>query len=535
MVSLLEGVLKVKESLRDHLVICVIITVFASIYLTLPLSLQACEVYDYAAAIEKYYRNSVGFSLSQGFDLPDFGRYHPNHPLGHVLAAGAYDFLSIPAMTWLKFSNITGAIMAGIFLYLLQLQMKIFRALSAAAVAFFLGTYCGLFTVLSGEWHMPALALSLGAYWQLVKYSENRLVRHLYIASVLFSAAVCYHLAAFFYVVPLTIGMLACDYKKRDYQAFLISGLIVAIPMLLVYVIVPFIIFSFQSFEEFKRTFFAYKHLSHARYDGLDWLVMAARTICHSFVYSLATNNLIYIFSLFFMIVIALASWAFCYLRFARIQSFLVVGTPIWWIGAHWVTGARPDALLGWLFALPFLCIVFIQVLSRIRLAGRFLAYSIPFAALFWNVYAAILPNSLSRPENASFVAMPKNLDSNTPIAFVVSHPVLTQVEIWHTGSKLGFRNQTHFMPCCGENNYFARLKRWTSQNPGFVIIADGRHDAIENFLASQKIPYKRWLDVRADWPSTLVPTTLFVQHKAAPFYRKSLTIWVPTSALMRE
>src|SRR5687767_10276803 len=101
--------------IRDHKWILLILFVAAALFVAFPLQLQSMEAYSYAASIEKYYNIATTFALTQGEYLPDFGRYHPNHPLGHVLAGLAYDWLKIPALDWMRFTNIVSTLAAGLF------------------------------------------------------------------------------------------------------------------------------------------------------------------------------------------------------------------------------------------------------------------------------------------------------------------------------------------------------------------------------------------------------------------------------------
>ena len=518
--------------MHRHLHLVIVLVTALSTYLIFPLQLQSGEPYNYASAIEQYYQNSIGFSLAQGYPLPDFGRYHPNHPLGHALAGWAYDLLKIPALSWIRFVNITVAIFAGLFLYVLLLHLRFSKAISATSVALFLATYCGLFTVLSGEWHMPALALSLAGFWQIFVYIDSGAKLHLWRGAALFGVAACYHLAAFFYIIPVGIVLLFVRPIKERWRELVSAGAAILGLLVIVYIVIPFILFRFQSMEEFSRTFFVYKYLSHVRYEGLEWLQMAGRTILHTVLFTpphlKATD---YVVGLFFFLIF-LSLWRFYHIPMDRAKKVILLLTPAWWLATHWVFGARPDALLGWLFVLPFLSLMITTAFSYLQPRAIRIVAVLPVLVFGWNLSLGVLPNSLSQRENAFYFALPPSTPKNTPIAFVESNSLLMDGEKWYAGSALGFRNQTHFLPCCGENNYFSRLKRWAKANPGFVLVANGRHSAIETFFQAEGLRYKRWLDRKADWPPSLIPSTIYVQHMAAPSYEKRLTIWVPDTLL---
>lgn len=520
------------QTLRNHRLLAIVLLSAVAIYVLFPLQLQSGEPYNYASAIEKYYRNSLGFSLAQGNYLPDFGRYHPNHPLGHAIAGWAFDWLKIPAMSWIRLVNTIGSLAAAIFFYIILLRLQFSKSMAVVAVAFFMATYVALFTVLSGEWHIPALALSLAGIWQVFIYIEEGTKRSLYRASFLLALATSYHLVALFYLVPIGLVLLFVRPIKDRWRELLIAGFGFLLLVLSVYVLVPVLLFQLYSAEDFLRTFFVYKYLTHVRYSGFEWIIAAARTIFHTCFYTPGKLKGIDYFVAFFFVSLFFAYWKFYRSGIRRSIKAIILLTPIWWVFTHLLTGARPDGLLGWMFVLPFICLILVSAFANLHpRAIRFLVF-LPILTLVWNLMLAILPNSFSKRENIFYFNIPERIPKTTPVAFVVSNPLLMENEIWYAGSELGMRNQMHFMPCCGENNYYSRLKHWAHANPGFILVADGRHTAMENFLQTEGLNYKRWTDRRGDWPSSLVPMTLNVQRNAPSKYEKTLTIWVPTDLL---
>lgn len=518
--------------IREHLLLTLVLFGALCFYLCFPLQFQAPEPYDYAAAIEGYFRNSNGFALAQGQNLPDFGRYHPNHPLGHVLAGWAYDWLKIPALRWMRFVNILGALFAGLFLYQIAIYFRCTKGVSALTTCLFLSTYCGMFSVLSGEWHMPAIAVSLAGIRQIFSYLDNGTVRHLYRGSFLIAVAACYHLVAFFYLIPIAIILLFARPIKRYWREYLAAGLMIVLLLAIVYIIIPIVLFRFDSSEDFFRTFLIYKYLSYAHYEGFEWIRMAARTIFHSSIYTPVWLKGADIYVTIFFIALALAFWRFHKNVRERPQKALILLTVIWWPIMYRFIGARPESILGWLFAWPFLCLMIMKALSGLNRHAIYFCSGLALFMFGWNFAIAYLPNSLSKRENIFYFNLPAATPPTTPIAFVISQPLLMEAEIWYAGSELGYRNQMHFMPCCGENNYLSRLKHWVLENPGFVLVSDGRQEALESFIRAQGFRYRLWTDRRGDWPSSLILTTLFIQHKAPNFYPKRLTIWVPENRL---
>lgn len=501
-------------------------------YLGFPLQFQAPEPYNYATAIEGYFRNSAGFELAQGQNLPDFGRYHPNHPMGHMLAGWAFDWLNIPALSWMRFVNIAGALFAGLFLYQICRHFHFAESISALVVALFLSTYIGMFTVLSGEWHIPAIALSLAGIWQIFSYIEAGEGKYLRRGSLLLAIASCYHLWAFFYLIPIGVVLLFVRPIKTSWRELVIAGLSVFLIVCLAYVIIPFFLFQFRSLEEFLRTFLVYKYLNHVRYDGVEWLQMTARSVLHTFMYTPVRFKETDFFVPIFFFAMAFTFWKFSKIERALLKKAIVMAIPLWWPIMQLITGARPDGLLGWLFAWPFVCLIIVTVIASFHRRAVFFCAGLTVFVFSWNFVMTYFPNSRSKSENVFYFSVPGQISTTTPVAFVISQPLLMMGDIWYAGSKLGYRNQMHFMPCCGENNYMGHLRRWAVMNPGFVLVSDGRQRELESFIRAQGLRYRLWSDRQGEWPSSLIQTTLYVQHKAPNFYPKRLTIWVPENGL---
>ncbi len=516
------------SAVRENLGLTLVLFGALCFYLCFPLQFQAPEPYNYATAIEGYFRNSVGFELAQGQMLPDFGRYHPNHPLGHLLAGWAFDWLKVPALSWMRFANILGALLAGLFLYQISRHFQFAKNISALAVALFLSTHIGMFTVLSGEWHIPAIALSLAGIGQIFSYIDAGEVKYLRRGSLLFAVASCYHLWAIFYLIPIGMVLLFVRPIKKSWRELLSVGLMIFLLLFVVYVIVPFVLFRFRSSEEFLRTFLVYKYLNHVRYDGVEWLIMTARAILHTFMYTpvrfQGTDSVVVLF----FIAQAFTFWKFYKSERPAPKKAIIMLIPIWWPIMQLVTGARPDGLLGWLFAWPFVSLIIIKAISDLHRRAKYFCAGLTVFVFSFNFAFAYYPNSQSKSENVFYFNLPQQIPATTPVAFVISQPLLMMGEIWYAGSKLGYRNQMHFMPCCGENNYLGHLKRWANDHPGFVLVTDGRQEALENFIRGQGLNYELWSDRQGDWPSSLIQTTLYIQHKAPNFYPKRLTIWVP-------
>lgn len=522
----------VNSIIRNHLHLLAVLSGALLLYVFLPLQRQATEPYHYAAGIEQYYRISMGFSLAQGDFLPDFGRYHPNHPLGHVIAGWAYDWLRIPALAWMRFINTAAVFFTAVFFYLMLLHLRFSNKLAAVTVGSFLSTYCCLLAVFSGEWHMPAMALSFAGFWQIFLYIDEGERRQLYRAALLFGLGSSYHLSVFFYLFPIGVVLLFVRPLKDRWRELFVAGSIIVLLLCVVYIAIPFYLFKFKSIHDFYRTFFVYKYITHIMYSGFDWLHVAGRTIFHTVLYTPAQLKNVTLYVAFFFLVLAIAMWRYFQSAVNGPIKALILLMPIWWIFGYWLFKARPDALLGWLLVLPFVCLMIVKALADLHRLAIVGVTGLTVLVLGWNLALGILPNSLSKRENIFYFSLPPGTASNTPIAFVTGHLLFMEAEIWYAGSELGYRNQMHFMPCCGENDYYSRLKRWVKEHPGTVIVTDDRQDVIEGLFQTQGLRYKRWSDHKGDWPSSLIPSTLYVQHLIPKFYPRRLTVWVPEQLL---
>lgn len=490
------------------------------------------EAYAYAASIEKYYSLSSTFALAQGKTLPDFGRYHPNHPLGHLLTGFAFDFLKIPALGFMRFINIAGALCAGFFLYLVSLQLRLTRNAAAIAAAFFLASHAGLLAVLSGEWHMPPTALGLAALWQAIKYIENGLNAHLRMTALLLSIGVCYNISAAAFAIPIA-GVLCFVRPLRErWRELALAGFIGAFPICVVYFVIPPVLFGFRSLEDFLRTFLIYTHLKHVRYTFFAWPVMAIRALFNAFVTSPVdlTIHLICV-GLFFSTILTVG-WKFSRSGLERPVKILLIAIPAWWFLAQWIVGARAEGINAWLTPLPILCLIIIKVFSEFRKWHIFFMASLPLLTLTWNLWCLVIPNSLYDSNQIFLFNPPQNISKATPVAFVVGNLVVTMPEIWRAGSELGFRNQELFYPCCGEDNYQIRLKKWLRTHPDAIIVSDFAPEWTESLLRANNFHHLRWSNRQESWPVKLLPATLFVVHEPGYRYRKSLTVWLPPDQL---
>ncbi|AFM12264.1 hypothetical protein [Turneriella parva] len=515
---------------RDHRHLILVLAVALVLFVAFPFQLQSMEAYSYAAAIEKYYNLSTTFALAQGEYLPDFGRYHPNHPLGHVLAGIAFDWFKVPALSWIRFTNIFSTLAAAVFVYLLALQMRFSKGVSNAATALFLTTHSSLLAVFSGEWHMPSLALSLAGTWQVFAFALSGTKRRLYVGAFLLCVAVCYHTAALSYSVCLVV--LLGFVRKNEWRHLLLvcAGALFVIGI--VYFVVPFFVLQIEHPSDFLRTFFIYAHLDYERFGGFTWLWAAMQTIFHGFIFIPATIPVMNWFAVPFFMGIGVAAWRFFY---SNVQIpikifclFMLFGWPI----ALAIAGTRANAIYSWIFLSPLLCLLVAFTLRKLHAGLMTLAWILAIFLITWNFSQLVMPNHFYKRENVHLFKLPETMPKTKPVVFVVNDPVLTVGEIWYAGSELNYRNQNIFYPCCGEDSYLFRLRRWLTANPEAIVVSDGSPEQIEEFFNFQKLSYVRWLDQHVTWPAALLPATLYFIREPEYKYHKRLIIWLPQSKM---
>jgi hypothetical protein len=525
----------VREIILPHSGIGGILILMGALYLIFPFHLHNMETYVYASSIERYYDISATFTLGQDAPhLVNFGRYHLNHPIGHVLAAWIHDYIGMSVLTWLRFLNGFSSLAAGLAFYQVLLQINYTRAIAAIGVATLLASNSIWESALSGEWHMPALALMMAGLWQIEKYLRTRRRANLVFATGFVTLSIGYHLIWFFLTPLVLAAFLISQRRNVRWGDISIAAVILSLFLLIIYVILPFIIYRFENFSEFLQTFLVYKNISHIRYEGLTWLQNSLRTILHTFIFSLGATFSLDIVALFFYPAIGLL--AIFYFRptgssFLRILTILAVVLSLL---LHALLGARPDGINGWMGLVPFLIIVFLHPLSRFAGRKSLLSLAIPAILLIWNFYNGIYMNTFKDSHAIFFSQFPRGTQKDTPILFMIDNPVLGLPEIWYVGSVLGFRKQAHFFPRFSDWKRMRLFHKTMEQNPGFILIREGNPNEANSLLSAHGFRYKMFVNERALWPETLVPATIFIRRPKPFGYVKRLSVWIPDQGVSR-
>jgi hypothetical protein len=264
---------KLKAKLFLHRYLLLLLVSFVALAQAFPLRVQAVEPYTYAAGVDGYYNVATTFATAQpDKKLPNFSRYHPNHPLLHFSAGYLHDLTGIGGMELFKAFNLIAALCSLVLIYLLVMQLGLKRetALFTTLAAIFM--YAFWVGALSAEVHLPAVALQLLSARYLVKYLQSTAAAHrnLRVATLFFALATAVHLATCFWGLAFAAALLSHKVQNR-WRIWAECALIYTLIILFVYGLLLVKILEIESFDLYKATMLIYSHLLHVRYSGLEW------------------------------------------------------------------------------------------------------------------------------------------------------------------------------------------------------------------------------------------------------------------------
>lgn len=502
-----------------------ILAAYALLLIFFPLRMQAIESYNYAAGAEGIYSLASTFQSSQpDVPLPDFSRYHPNHPLLHAAAGFIFDRVKIPALTFFKVINFLSSLISLAIFYLLCLKLWEWRgrigkaALVAATAATMVMAVSHAFwmAALSGEVHLAALACFLGAVYFLVCYLSTegkRGNRYLICAAVCASVALALHMIVVF-VLPMAIAVFFARRWREEWRLYLIAGAIIVAVAGIVYGVLLVYVLGIDSVRRYYGTLFIYKFLRHLRYEGLEWFWVFVKSWVHVIIYSFsAWGGLLGVFFAGLYLT-GLAKLS----RSALIKpiKLLLLFWPASYVAMHLLLSSRADSINYWHFALPgtFLAVGYtFQALYR-RGLFRLLIYVTPAAVFAANFSGAVFPNAVLKEKDYLYIEDPVQLmhKAGDParllpdhkVAVLTKDPVLTFPEIYRLASEFGFRNQDIFIYCCGKTGYVEPLRNWLATHDSFLLVVDEHTAEIGQMLTDA---HKKFMvlqetsgEIRPEW-----------------------------------
>ncbi len=515
------------QQIRAHRYLLLLLVVFAVFTRIFPLRVQAIEPYLYAASAEGYYDLSTTFAAAQpGVRLPNFSGYHPNHPLLHAVVALVHRITGIGALQLFKAMNLMAALCCLSLVYVISLKLRWPRPVALFNAGVLAATYAFWVGALSGEVHLVAVALQLASMLFLVKFlqGEEKAGTSLRIATLLFALSVSVHLAAVFWGISFAAAVLVHPGPNRP-RLYVQCISIFAFVLLAVYGVLLVAILKIDSFAVYKSTMMIYTYLQHVRYTGLEWIITLLKSMGQSLAFGLSWWAVLLKMTLGILFVAGV--WQLSRGRAVRGIKVLLLCWPIAYIFSHAVFGARADSIHSWLFTITGLVFAFGFLAERIIGRPELRIYLVLFIGIVAgnNLLFGILPNSRLTNSEFLYAEDPQVLLSGNgidlagahrvPLVVLAKDPVLTFPEIWNLGSQLGYKNQVHFIYCCGKNGYREPLAEYARVTAEFFLLVDEISDEMPQMLEALGRKYRLLAEKRGEVnPATLVSSIYFERTK---------------------
>lgn len=511
---------------RNFRMIIAILCAYTLLLVFFPLGMQAMEPYAYAAAAEGYYNLTATFALFQPeTQLPDISAYHPNHPLGHLLPAFAFKAWGVDALT---FARVRNAISALVFLLFFYLSAGFFvRRLAVKAAATLLTMFAYVFwnSALSGEVHMPALALNMVTVFFLLSYFKDARPHLLWLAAGFHILAGASHLTSVFLLPPAGIALIVHSHRREKWRLYLSLTVFILAGYAFFYVLLLIKILNIDSFEVYGKTFFIYNPILTKTYGSFEWWQITGKSLLEAFAPAATAWGLVVSVLL---VILSVAGYAkLIRAKIARPQKVLLFGWPLFQIVIQIIVRGRPEGLNFWLFLTPPLFLATLFSLRSLAVFGRTRLFLIGAVAIVFavNFFAGIFPLSRLRQDQYLLTRPHTEFAEKLPAAFVVDQPVLTFSEIWAAGSRYGLRSQAHFFPCCGEAHYAGRLRQWAKDKGRFLVFRDHDPADIVSMLAAEKIYCHTLQDFSAELMPQWIPVSVYIERDLRTPIRKELFI----------
>lgn len=415
---------------------------------TVWLKVHSWEAYMYAASHEGFLQLSEMFSaVHAGQALPDISRFHPYHPLFHMIVKTAWSACggSVSALTIAVALNKMSAVAAIVLTHRIFLRLFADGAVALVAAGGMFFTKAFLFGAFSGDAHILSLALFLGALSLTLDapgdiHDERR--RALW-AALLFSLGAQVNLAIFFYgLVPLAVLL-----RDKRLEAALIAVLVSGVLLFSMYVVVPVMLLDLRDFAAYERLFGIYSYLAHDDAPLLTRVVEFADALSAGLVGGLETKSN----AARAVHGVLLAGGIMAAIAAPRASS---AGTKRFWV-PFWFFGFAVGELAmntessvnGTLYVMvPTFALMGFLLRALPRLPRR--AAMLAIAAIgALNVATVVVPKAspdeTGAPRLAAMKAAPP---PETPVAVMLSHMSLFQ-EVYHLGHERRFSRFRIFLP----------------------------------------------------------------------------------------
>ncbi|HRP68744.1 MAG TPA: hypothetical protein PLY93_04370 [Turneriella sp.] len=525
--------------LHEHWGFIFVFAFFSAMLFFFPLKLLSPESYFFSAAIEGYYNLSSTFQTFQNdVLLPDISRAHPNHPIPHYIAGIVFDFTKIPAMDTLRYLNILGALgtLFAFYLCLLQLfQRKSVIIFGLLSLAF---SFSFWQEALVAEVHLISLAFIVGAFYFFIrcyKDNERKYYKNFLIATILFAAAVSYHLFASYVSIAIIIAILSKADWRRHWRLYLLSAFIVLFFCLVFYVGFLVWVLKIHSIHEYWGTFFIYKYLQDKYYSGLTWFVVFGKSFLHSIVYGY--NQFGVVSQIILVIFLVFGYFSVIKSRWDRPIKVLVFTWPLVYLLMGVILDTRADGLSVWLFCLPSTIVALCSTFNYLAKNAGAQIYIVVFIAAISgvNFLSTVWPNSqLNRSDFIFIDAVPELMQDSAKnssekykknILTFVGNQSLTFPELREYVKKNGSEN-LQIVNCCNRiEEKINKIKEWLSQHSNGYIIDDTFTEWIPKILHDKKISYNLIFGKSSLVPEHWIPSSIYFPTRFGG-YRKQLRVW---------
>ncbi|MBV6494826.1 MAG: hypothetical protein LDLANPLL_02863 [Turneriella sp.] len=526
---------RLKNFLHTHAAFIGVLALFASMLHFFPLKLLSPESYIYAAAIDGYYNLATTFQVFQNdVVLPDFGRYHPNHPLPHLIVGLLHDNYGFSSLALLRYMNAFGAFLTLFFVYSTLKRLFTKGHAAVLATAFIAFSFAFWQEALIGEVHLIAVGLLAAALYCWVLYSEQGSKykrRYLFVAGLSFAVAVSFHLVVAFAALPILLAFFLINYIRKDWLNFFLVVLFITVVFSVVYVVVPIHLFDIRSVHEFISLVSIYTHLPVYYFSGAEWYRVLFSTFAHSFVNGYSSWGAALGF-----VCLGLLFWG--YILFVKKKILLpikifVVGLPLIYFAINVLVNGRADGINGWLFCLPSFAIVIATLQERLNEIFELRFFILIFLAIviIVNFSSGFFENSQIQDKEFIFskdipeFAREKQNTSLPPLMAYVANPSLGFVELSTIAEHQPQRSIDIILSWHKKEEGLKKLQSWMSSRKTFFILDDGFTDNIEKLLQSKGRSYTLLFDRKASVPETWVPSSIYFPRKLDK-YAKRVRVW---------
>lgn len=526
---------------RPYALLGLFLSVYLIVLLFFPLRLNTIESYLYGSAIDGYYDLSTTFQIYQpDYDLPDFSRYHPNHPVIHWFAGKLHDFFGWQGLTIFRVMNILGALLFGVFFHLTALRITASSLVSLAVTGFVLFSHALWIEALSGEVHLISLGLLAGSTFFLLRFfssQQKENPKDFLLSVILFCGAFSFHLYSIFAGIPAVISVLFFGRFRDRWLLYTLSAALIVAVFVLVYVVLLIHLLGINSFEGYYRSIFIYKYLSIPIPSGWKWYESLVRTFLHSFVAGFGTLHtgakILFIGLLISSFIAVLKA------RIGREIKVLILTWPAAYVLLNIVVNGRPDGVNGWLFSLPAIGIMLAVLFLQLRLNRETVFYValIPLAFIFLNFSTAIYPKSTLKKTDFIYLSdfaeiMKQNAqrfsgERNLPVAVYAKDPVLTLPEITELSAEHGVRDIRIFTYCSSRPQNVEDMKRWIkSTQKSFLFIADESDDETEKIFSDMQRKTALLMERHGTLDRSVLPSSIFINPLRSQILRKRIKLF---------